>query len=189
MRQMHHASTLKIRLREIAEVFTNLWKSGAASPNSQPANRVCARPITSCRRTQEGSCNTRYSLYGQSTVFSCHIPVLKQRGIIIQQAILVQQLRRVADHRERHAGTLCNVQQRVLSIGKIQHQRRAEMSTPTRPHPWTGTGCVDPIVVPRTGSGCDNAGCVPARPGWRRTREAIRPVVRPDWESDYRLRV
>jgi hypothetical protein len=46
-----------------------------------------------------------------------------------------------------------------------------------RPRPWTGTGFADPIVVHNKGSGCDITGCFQARPGWRRTRRAIRPVV------------
>src|SRR5438874_1029382 len=43
----------------------------------------------------------------------------KGENIIKQQAVLVQQFLRVADHRKWDARMLGNVQQRMLSIGKI----------------------------------------------------------------------
>ena len=84
----------------------------------------------------------------------------------------------LADRREREPGTLRNIQQGVLAIGKIQHpQPRIDLRSDRLAA--RGAVKIPPSQLRLTvrGSGCDIGDCFPAHPRWTRTRAAIRQAA------------
>ncbi len=79
--------------------------------------------------------------------------ILAAIALSCRQQLLSTTVCGVTDASERKAGTLRNIQQRVLAIGKIQHpEARVDFLLRSARHPWSGTGFAVLVAVRSKGS-------------------------------------